>query len=106
MARKKRVLRIRREGKVVSETKRPIRKSRTVKVKAKRWDQMSLSEKRASVPCPTRKDLTMAQWREWGDGLRVLRRYEYENADTLSLAEMRDAVRSIELCSQLRFISQ
>ena len=105
----KKVLRLRRDGEVINETRpvlRKVKKARTVKVKASRWGQVSMSDQRASVPCPTRKNLTTVQWAELGDCLRVLRRYGYVNADTLSLAESRDAILSIQRCSLLRFMAQ
>ena len=64
---KKMVIKLRRNGEMINETRPIIRakKVRTVKVKSSSWGRISMSEKRASVPCPTRKDLTAVQWQEW-----------------------------------------
>ena len=100
------VVRTRREGTVIRESARPVvRKTstaRTVKRPVVRAWGMSKTEERLATPMPVRKDLTLVQWRERGDALRILNRYSYVNADLLSLNECRDAVLSIERCCDFR----
>ena len=106
MPRLKRTIRVRREGEVISETRPTKRKARKVRRPPVRTWGMTKTEERLHCPMPSRKDLTAYQWREYGDALRVLNRYEYINADLLSLSEARAAIRSIQVCSGLRFIAQ
>ena len=97
------VVRTRRKGEVIRED-RPVAKARkrTVRKPVVRAWGMTKTEERLATPMPVRKDLTMAQWRERGDALRILNRYSYINADLLSLNECRDAVLSIERCCDFR----
>lgn len=102
MARTKRIIRVKREGEVIGETTRSkARKQRVRRPPVRTWG-MTKTEERLATPMPTRKDLTVAQWREWGDNLRVLNNYSYINADLLSLNESRDAIRSIHKCCDFR----
>ncbi len=104
MARTKRVL-LRRKGKVIKEPafvpnviekKRPV-----VKVRANRW---SRTDERINTPNPERNDLTSSQWVEWGEGLRTLRGVDYQEAQTLSLVEMRTVLESIRRCTTFRVV--
>ena len=105
MARTKRIIRVRREGEIISESTRPQQSKRTKralpKVQAKGSVTKGINKSR-----PKRKHLTACQWQEWGDNLRVLNRYDYQNARTLSLVDSRDAIRSVQRCSGLRFMAQ
>lgn len=105
MARVKRAIRVRREGEVISETAPAVRKPRKVRRPVVRTWGMTKTEERLHTPMPTRSDLTKYQWQEYGDALRVLNRYEYINAELLSLSEARAAIRSIQVCSMLRFVA-
>ena len=106
MPRLKRAIRVRREGEVISESRPATSKARKVRNPVVRAWGMTKTEERLHTPMPVRKDLTTYQWREYGDALRVLNRYEYINANLLSLSEARAAIRSIQVCSGLRFIAQ
>ena len=101
------VVRTRREGTVIRESTRPVvrKTARIVKRPVVRAWGMTKTEERLATPMPVRKDLTLVQWREWGDNLRVLRRYSYVHADLLSLADSRDAIRSIHVCCNFRCMS-
>ncbi len=103
MARTKRIIRVRRDGELISESPRPKREKRVLPKVA---SQKAVPNKGVNKARPQRKHLTKAQWEKWGDNLHVLRQYEYTNASLLSLNESNDAIRSIQRCSELRFIAQ
>ena len=63
---------------------------------------MSLTEQREHTPMPTRKDLTKAQYREYCEGLKILKSNNYLNPDYLSLNELRETLYSIKRCCDLR----
>jgi hypothetical protein len=62
----------------------------------------TLTEAREQCPNPERSDLTYRQWIERGDLLKIAKINNYVNAETLSLAHLRDVVRSIQVCQNLR----
>jgi len=100
------VIRTRREGEVIREDRPVVKVRRIVKRPVVQSWGMSKTEQRLATDMPVRKDLTLTQWREWGDNLRVLNFYSYIGADLLSLNDSRDAVRSIHTCCKLRVMAQ
>ena len=89
---------IRRKG-VVLETTEPVTEPDET-AKPKRVKR-NLAAERATKGSPKRKDLTPAQWREWGTGLRTLRTAGVPKAERLSLAAQRDLLDTIKWNVQL-----
>ena len=107
MPRAKRNIIVRRGGEVITDTT----EARTFTVrrpKPRTWcmTKMTRNDKRINIPAPERDDLTKNQWEEWGDSLRALRLNGYENAEVLSLADMRDTIQSIHMLTNLRVFAQ
>jgi len=59
-------------------------------------------DRKRTIPNPERKDLTFAEWRDRGDWIKALKRYNYVGAMELSYLDCKDAYESLQICSKFR----
>jgi hypothetical protein len=91
---KQSVVLTRRAGVVIRANKNNV----VVKTKGNKSTKKVTADDRANIAKPKRKDLTRKQWEERGMYLKRLRLNDYANAHIMSLNDMRDAVRSFNIC--------